>query len=155
MRPPTVLAPALALALLTACGAGDEEARPTTPPTTAASAPAPVETEPEESEGDTGSSAELPADLRGRPEVARAIADAASRQDVPEARVVVAAWTPVTWNDGSLGCPQPGRSYTQALVDGWLLLLRVDTALLAYHAGPDGDFGFCAEPDGTFTVRAA
>jgi hypothetical protein len=155
VRPPAVLAPALALALLlTACGAGDEEARPTTPPTTA-SAPAPVEPGPEESEGGTGSSAELPADLRGRPEVARAIADAASRQDVPEARVAVAAWTPVTWNSGSLGCPQPGRAYTQALVDGWLLLLRVDTALLAYHAGPDGAFGYCAEPDGTFTVRGA
>jgi hypothetical protein len=27
--------------------------------------------------------------------------------------------------------------------------------LLAYHAGPDGTFTYCADPKGTYTVRAA
>lgn len=160
MRPLTVLVPALAVALLTACGSTDDEPSPGAEPSPATSSgaaptsPSPTP-DPGEVEGGPGAGADLPPDLRQQPTVARAIADAARRQNVPEARVQVAAWTPVTWNDGSMGCPQPGRAYTQALVDGWFLLLRVDMTLLAYHAGPDGTYAFCAQPEGSYTVRDA
>ncbi len=157
MRPLSVLAPALAAALLAACGTGGDS--PSTSPTSApatsgagTSVPAAPTPDAGGSEGSPGTGA-LPPDLRQRPQVADAIADAAARQQVSEARVQVAAWSPVTWDDGSLGCPQPGRAYPQALVDGWFLLLRVDMTLLAYHAGPDGSYAFCAEPDGSYTVR--
>ena len=40
----------------------------------------------------------------------------------------------VTWNDGSLGCPEPGRFYTQALVDGLQVVVSV--------AGTEYDYRF-------------
>ena len=30
----------------------------------------------------------------------------------------------VTWSDGSLGCPQPSVMYTQALVDGYWIVVK-------------------------------
>ncbi|MDH3463085.1 MAG: hypothetical protein OEM32_05605, partial [Acidimicrobiia bacterium] len=52
-----------------------------------------------------------------------------------------------TWTDGSLGCPEPGMSYTQTLVDGWQVLLQVGERLFDYHAGADGIPFLCASPD--------
>ncbi len=97
-----------------------------------------------------GSSASLPDDLRARPTVAAAIADLAQRQGVDPAQVVIAAWNPVTWNDGSLGCPQEGMGYTQVQVDGELLVLRVDTALFQYHARGGAPFAYCANPSARY-----
>ena len=59
----------------------------------------------------------------------------------------------MTWSDGSLGCPQEGMAYTQALVDGELLLLRVGTGLFQYHGGEGGSLSYCANPSATYTVR--
>jgi hypothetical protein len=66
--------------------------------------------------------------------------------------VVIAAWSPVTWNDGSLGCPKKGMSYTQALVEGELLLLRTETGLFQYNAKTRGPFAYCATPSAGYTV---
>ena len=52
-------------------------------------------------------------------EVRRAVvADAAKRFNVAESAVVLTRAEQLTWPDGSLGCPQPGRMYTQMLVAG-------------------------------------
>jgi hypothetical protein len=144
VRHARIVVPLLAVALLSACGLGDTgEGQDATPPTPDTTGTGPA----------TG--AALPADLRERPAVATALADAATRQNVTTEQVKIAAWSPVTWNDGSIGCPEPGTVYTQATVDGELLLLRVDMTLLAYHAGADGVFSFCADPEGTYSVRAS
>jgi hypothetical protein len=153
------LAPVLAVAVLAACGSDDPgRSAASGRPATGASSSAAGGTSPPTTPADAPSSptltrGPLPADLRERPAVAKALADAAQRQHVSEPQVQVAAWSEVTWNDGSLGCPRPGQAYTQALVDGQLLLLRVDRTLLAYHAGPDGTFAYCADPQGTYTIR--
>ena len=39
----------------------------------------------------------------------------------------------VTWPDGALGCPQPGMSYTQAVVAGSLIVFEVDSVSFQYH----------------------
>lgn len=52
----------------------------------------------------------------------------------------------VTWNDGSLGCPEPGRSYTQALVDGYRIVLESDGRTFAYHGADDGPPRRCDRP---------
>lgn len=70
-------------------------------------------------------------------EVETAIADAAVRFGVPESEVAVAGALRVVWSDGSLGCPEDGMMYTQALVDGYLLTLEVDGSRIRYH-GADG-----------------
>ena len=90
----------------------------------------------------------LPDDLRTRPAVAAAIADTAERAKVDPAQVVIAAWSPVTLTNGSLGCPQKGMSYTQALVEGELLhaagRLRRCSSTTRRAGGP---FAYCAEPE--------
>ncbi len=48
-----------------------------------------------------------------------------------------------TWNDGSLGCPQPGQLYTQALVDGFQVVLEVDDEQFDYRVGSGTDVRLC------------
>jgi hypothetical protein len=41
----------------------------------------------------------------------------------------------VTWNNGALGCPKPGRSYTQALVQGMQVVVRAADREYDYRFG--------------------
>ncbi|MFV0373743.1 hypothetical protein [Microbacterium sp.] len=41
----------------------------------------------------------------------------------------------VTWSDGSLGCPKPGLTYTQALVEGMQVVVRADDVVYDYRFG--------------------
>jgi hypothetical protein len=151
LRPAVVLAVVLLVSACASSNDGSDQATagpaPTTPATASATAGGTASPAPSR-----GGDAALPADLRTRPVVAAAIADTASREKVTPAEVVIAAWSPVTWNDGSLGCPQEGMSYTQALVDGELLMLRVGTGLFQYHATTGGPFTYCADPSASYTV---
>ena len=65
-------------------------------------------------------------------------ADAAQRADVAAGAVKILAVESVTWADGSLGCPEPGMMYTQALVRGYRV--RVDAAgtIARVSRGPAG-----------------
>ena len=137
---------AVAVATTSACASsGDGDPDPT--PTASSATPGTASPSP------SGATATLPADLRTRPEVAAAIADTAKREDVDPAEVIIAAWSPVTFTDGSLGCPKEGMSYTQALVDGELLMLRVGTGLFQYHAKSGTPFAYCATPSSAYTVN--
>ncbi len=141
----------------TACGRpGDDASGASSASSASATASTPAAPSPggsgTASPSPSGGGAALPDDLRSRPAVAAAIADAATRRGVDPAAVVIAAWTPVTWIDGSLGCPQDGMAYTQALVPGELLVLRVGTGLDQYHARTGGAFGYCAAPSAAYTV---
>lgn len=62
----------------------------------------------------------------------------------PAGRFTVAQAEAVVWSDGSLGCPQPGVVYTQALVDGYLVVLEGEEVRLEYHASQDGGFVLCS-----------
>jgi hypothetical protein len=67
-------------------------------------------------------------------EVRRAVvADAAKRFGVAESAIVLTRAEQVTWNDGSLGCPEPGRMYTQSLVPGYLVIAKTTEGELPYH----------------------
>lgn len=76
----------------------------------------------------------------------RVIADAASGAGVDPSDVTVIAAEAVTWSDGSLGCPEPGMMYTQALVPGYRVVLEIDGEELHFHAAQDGQFTFCENP---------
>lgn len=76
----------------------------------------------------------------------QARADLASRLSVPVDAVAVVSSEEVTWSDGSLGCPQPGMAYTQALVNGMRIVLEVDGATYEYHSGGTGTPFYCADP---------
>ncbi len=64
----------------------------------------------------------------------RAVADAAARAGVPPGQVHVLGVASREWSDGSLGCPEPGRMYTQAIVPGYLVELEAAGQRLDYHA---------------------
>ncbi len=76
-------------------------------------------------------------------EVDRAMADLASRLPT-EALIGVTVAHELTWPDGSLGCPEPGMSYTQALVPGYRIELTADGVVYAYH-GANGNDPFLCE----------
>lgn len=69
------------------------------------------------------------------PLVAIAVEDLAGRLNVAPSDVVVVSVESVVWPDGSLGCPQPGMGYTQAQVDGSLIVLSVRGVSYDYHSG--------------------
>lgn len=75
-----------------------------------------------------------------------AVADLASRQgaDPQDIRIVVAE--SVTWRDGSLGCPQEGMSYTQALTQGSRFKLELAGSTFWYHQGADRAPFLCLDP---------
>ena len=75
-----------------------------------------------------------------------AVTDLAERLGVDESAITVVSVAEVTWPDGSLGCPQPGMMYTQALVNGSLIVLDVDGTTYEYHAGADGRPFYCQDP---------
>jgi hypothetical protein len=47
------------------------------------------------------------------------------------------------WSDGSLGCPQPGVLYTQALVNGYWVVLEVGDQEYDYRLADNGSFFLC------------
>lgn len=82
-----------------------------------------------------------PRSLADTVELARA--DAARRSGAPLEQITVVAAESVTWNDGSLGCPQPDLLYTQALVPGYRIRLRGPGQSFYYHASARGELVLC------------
>jgi hypothetical protein len=50
------------------------------------------------------------------------VADIARLAGVPVSEVTIISAQEMTFSDGSLGCPQPGMVYTQAIVDGYKII---------------------------------
>lgn len=73
------------------------------------------------------------------------LSDAASRTGMEKTALVVESAEPVTWPDGSLGCPEPGMMYTMALVPGYRIRVRAGEQVLDYHASDRGYFVLCPE----------
>ncbi|MCM2311607.1 MAG: hypothetical protein NDI84_09395 [Steroidobacteraceae bacterium] len=73
------------------------------------------------------------------------LVDAAKRTGMERASLTVESAEAVTWADGSLGCPQPGMSYTMALVPGYRIKVRAGERVLDYHASQRGHFVLCPE----------
>ena len=69
--------------------------------------------------------------------------DAASRRRVDPETVEVVSARQVTWSDGSLGCPEDGMMYTQALVPGFRVIVRAGGQEFDYHAADNGHFALC------------
>jgi hypothetical protein len=78
-------------------------------------------------------------------EVDAAMADLASR--LPDDTLIgVIAAHELTWPDGSLGCPEPGMAYTQALVPGYRIELTAGTDVYQYHGATGQDPFRCETP---------
>lgn len=84
------------------------------------------------------------AGLQGLIETAKA--DLAQRLGIPVNDVVLVEAASVTWPDGSLGCPQPGMEYAQALVPGYLIRLQVGSQEFEYHTSRGTTIVYCENP---------
>lgn len=135
------------LLLVAGCGspeAGDEPAAPGTDDETATLLPDDGATG-----GTTGGGGEdgeeggMPSD--GDPEDL-AVQDAADRAGLDAADVEVVTNEAVTWSDGSLGCPEPGQFYTQALVEGYRIVVEAGTETFEYHGAAGQAPAYCADP---------
>jgi hypothetical protein len=70
-------------------------------------------------------------------------ADAARRSGLKGAQLQVVSAEGVTWSDGGLGCPRKGVLYTQSLVPGYRVKLRVGKEVWDYHASERGNVQLC------------
>ena len=52
-----------------------------------------------------------------------------------EKDIVLIRLTRFSWPNSALGCPQPGMSYTDAIVPGYVALLKYDQAAYRVHIG--------------------
>lgn len=75
----------------------------------------------------------------------QAVAMLADHLDITADDITVVSWEEVTWPDGSIGCPQPGMRYTQAIVNGSKVVLEVDGVEYAYHQGGGRDLFLCEQ----------
>ncbi len=71
------------------------------------------------------------------------LVDLAGRLGVSADAIEVVRDEAVVWNDGSLGCPEPGMMYTQALVDGYWVVLEYGDQSYDYRASEGGYFRLC------------
>ena len=69
--------------------------------------------------------------------------DLSGRVDDPVSTATLVLAEAMTWNDGSLGCPQPGQVYTQALVEGYHVILEVEGREFDYRVGAGSDVRLC------------
>lgn len=84
--------------------------------------------------------------------VEKAISDLANRLGIPERDIEVVEVKDVQWPDGALGCPEEGKMYTQAIVDGTRVILGAGERVYDYHSGSDGEPLLCpsGEKDGGY-----
>jgi hypothetical protein len=114
----------VAIVPLAACAAEKSAPAGIAPPTRIPDPPA----QPAAPAGNSVSAASVPRNVRRA-----VVADAARRFQVSESAVVLSRAEQVTWNDGSLGCPQPGQMYTQMLVSGFRIWATTSAGQMEYH----------------------
>ena len=79
-------------------------------------------------------------------QVEQAIDDLVDRLSIEADQVELIEVETVQWRDSSLGCPQPGMMYAQAITPGYRIVLKVDGEPYAYHGAEDRPPFLCA-PD--------
>jgi hypothetical protein len=69
--------------------------------------------------------------------------EASKLANVPREHLVIVRAEAVVWSDGSLGCPEPGMEYAQALVRGYWVVVNAAGQEYDFRAGNDGNFRLC------------
>ena len=74
-------------------------------------------------------------------------AELAQRAQVALADIKLVGAEETVWPDGSLGCPEPGKMYTMALVPGYRIVLHAGEKDYEYHTNRTGSLVvYCANP---------
>lgn len=88
----------------------------------------------------TGSAVPLPRELRD------AIAADLENRGVDVARLTVISAHRATWQDGAWGCPAPGKVYTQAIEDGYAVIVEAAGVRYDYRFGSGPVPKLCLPP---------
>lgn len=72
--------------------------------------------------------------------------DVARRTGVAAADLRVLRQERRTFSDGALGCPEPGKVYTQALVEGARVIVEAGGERFDYRISDRGDVRLCEDP---------
>lgn len=126
----TTLMMALLVVVLTACG-GEE------PPPGGQDDPGVSDDSPNADQDDAAPGG-IPVD--------QAVVEAGGEAGVDPDEIEVLVAEEVTWPDGALGCPQPGEMYTQALVEGYRIVLDVAGEEVHYHGARNDPPFRCDDP---------
>lgn len=78
--------------------------------------------------------------------VAKAIERLSARLGVAAEEIQLREYEEVQWNNGAIGCPEPGLAYTQALVPGFRIVLEHRGTSYAFHGREGGEPSYCASP---------
>ena len=73
-------------------------------------------------------------------------ADLAQRLSIAVSQINVRDYRTVLWPDDSLGCPQPGVTYTEVPVPGYLVILESRGKEFEYHANLKNYVFYCENP---------
>ena len=115
---------------------GVEQQSEQSPSTTRPDQEPPGETVPDENV--TPSTGEVPGDV-----MASVYAAAEAHSGIDRSSMTVVRAESVVWPDGSLGCPEPGITYTMATVDGYWVELNAGDTTLDYRVGTNGAMKMC------------
>lgn len=93
----------------------------------------------------TGRTGENPATAHSMsPELMAKLVDSVAREaGVSTDKVILERAEDTTWNDGSMGCPQPNMAYTQALVEGHWAVFHVGNEEFDLRVTRRGTFMRC------------
>ena len=69
--------------------------------------------------------------------------EAAALAKVDRRKIKIVRAESVVWGDGSVGCPEPGMMYTQALVNGYWVVIEAGGQKYDFRVGRDGSFRLC------------
>lgn len=129
----TILIMGAAIVVVAACaassGAGGPDAAPSVAAPDTSSEPA------------AGGDVSLPAEITNP-----ILADAATRLGVDPSAVTIVSAHAETFSDGSLGCPEPDMMYTQAIVDGYQVIVEANGTQVDYRGSVPGQFRLCENP---------
>jgi hypothetical protein len=73
------------------------------------------------------------------------LSDAAARSGTLREAFALVRAEAVRWGDGSLGCPEPGVMYTQAVIEGYWVVLDGEGKEFDYRATGTGSFILCEQ----------
>lgn len=137
MRHRSVSAALLAAAIAASCAMAGDQDKPSgaikaTPPRLPAQVPSSA---PPQGKLVT---AEVPPDL-----IEKVRADLAQRVGIAASAAKVVRAESIEWPNGALGCAEPGKMYTQAIVPGYVVELEHAGKTYSYHASKNGYFTLC------------
>ena len=72
--------------------------------------------------------------------------DVAARSGLAADAIRLVSARAMRWNDGSMGCPQPGQSYMQVILDGFQVILEAQGRSYDYRTDTRGGLVLCENP---------